>query len=525
MNTHRFSIITCVIIFLIVVVEPVGILLSQGNSPKFYFYSNDNKGFMIGQVDNSSYELLYPYQLQNQSVVGPGWSPSGKWLAWTDDLVGVGSERTTFGVYLTNRDGDTIVLLENTYQVLTIEWAPHDDILYLTKRDFNVISNLRDTEILIYDVSNKEFTAEYHVSELPKTNQFENLSILTYWLPMGDQLAVLYQLKFNEDNYGLIFINKDGGISPHQIVNLSTYCDFDLANHMGSNVFLNPQSKSGEYSIYKYLDNSILSIDTALSNEKVYAVQFVDSIQSFLLFSGTSCEATNGKLWQLSINNRTLTLLSNNVPLPVEYSNGANSPYRIPNLSPVGFHNKIAIPTSTSLYIFDLDQKTLVNLKELIMSPGYFAGTYAWTDDTTKLIFSWKNSESDLTSIYESDFTFDKLNILFEVNSENGTFSLSPNQQFILADNSGIICCQLLKFDRQTEETFSIDFENDDFRPQSLFSEFLWHSSSEWVIVLGQLINDYRYLYLVNINVNTIRELGPCIREESCFGWLPDLEN
>lgn len=155
------SIVTFVLLTLIFVLSSTEAIHSQDDSPEFYFYSKENNEFVIGQVDDISYVSLYSYQAQNEFIFGPGWSPSGEWLAWTDDLVGAGSARKNFGAYLTSRNGATRILIENSYQILTMNWASHNDILYITKRDFNTVSNLQDTEIIIYNASDEQLVANY----------------------------------------------------------------------------------------------------------------------------------------------------------------------------------------------------------------------------------------------------------------------------------------------------------------------------------------------------------------------------
>src|SRR5262249_53652055 len=64
-------------------------------------------------------------------VDGPGWSPSGKWFAWTATNDQYGSEKgaTWQQSFLISSDGlQRVPLLEKLY-VTQMTWAPHDDLL------------------------------------------------------------------------------------------------------------------------------------------------------------------------------------------------------------------------------------------------------------------------------------------------------------------------------------------------------------------------------------------------------------
>lgn len=363
-----------------------------------------------------------------------------------------------------------------------------------------------------------------HVSELPEADLAENNFALMQALPNSEQFAIVYPLK---DKHSLVFIGKNGELSNHQIIDLSNYCDFTLINHIGGGTFLYPNTENIEYIIYDYLDDTQIFTTSDLINEKIHTVQYLGDAQGFLLFSSTSCQNRTGKLWHLSITDGTVTLLSDDIPLPIEFSEQTKySPYKDADLSLIQSHNdNIVIPTEESLYMFDLTSRTLINFGDLIQNSGYFLGKYDWTFDESELLFSWHNNNTNTESIYSYNLILEELNELVEADIEYGAFSLSPNQQYLMVDNSEQLCCQLLILDRHTNDISSIDFENYDYRPQDSFSEFLWHPSSEWVIVLGRLIGDYRYVYLVDTTANTLRELGICIREESCFGWLPSERN
>src|SRR5262245_57022779 len=90
---------------------------AQANSPFIYYYSQDKSEFIVERADGSESRILASYALHprpgvDDSIIGPGWSPSAEWFAWSSTLEAGNGGR--YNAFLVKRDGGTPIKVFST---------------------------------------------------------------------------------------------------------------------------------------------------------------------------------------------------------------------------------------------------------------------------------------------------------------------------------------------------------------------------------------------------------------------------
>src|SRR5947208_2174957 len=122
----HWSMLTALVICL-TVIHSARVSTAQLNSPFLYYYSRDKAAFIIERANGSESRILASYTLHptpgvDESIIGPGWSPSGKWFAWSSELEAGGSKGN---VFLVKREGGTSRKVFSTeVGVGEMKWSP-----------------------------------------------------------------------------------------------------------------------------------------------------------------------------------------------------------------------------------------------------------------------------------------------------------------------------------------------------------------------------------------------------------------
>ena len=110
-KTLRFVLIT--VIFTVFQVGQASPFQVDSEAPFIYYYSDSLQAFIIERADGTDSQILIAFtpppawdweNSQPMVVIGPGWSPSGNWLAWTTDLP-YGNRGQGRNVYMVHRSG------------------------------------------------------------------------------------------------------------------------------------------------------------------------------------------------------------------------------------------------------------------------------------------------------------------------------------------------------------------------------------------------------------------------------------
>ncbi|KAB2854966.1 MAG: hypothetical protein F9K46_16235, partial [Anaerolineae bacterium] len=156
---------------------------TPASSAAIYFFSREEKGFVVESFDGEQHQILANYELPvGKEIAGPGWSSSGKWFAWTTNPVGLpylmDSEINIF-----NREGDKDSISTGGTTLL-IEWSPVDDLLLVVSMDTEGY-----IKYFIYNPETKAFIFET-VIQLTGNYSHPFLNYFANWSPNGEYIGI-----------------------------------------------------------------------------------------------------------------------------------------------------------------------------------------------------------------------------------------------------------------------------------------------------------------------------------------------
>lgn len=110
---------------------------SGSDAPYIYYYSNDLNAWVIERADGSDRRLLGQDLMPEgtNAVGGPGWSPSGKWFAWTSYWGGP-YNATDWDGWVMSADGQTLIAHfggSDDSGGMTMQWSPSADLLIVAE--------------------------------------------------------------------------------------------------------------------------------------------------------------------------------------------------------------------------------------------------------------------------------------------------------------------------------------------------------------------------------------------------------
>ncbi|HLY26280.1 MAG TPA: hypothetical protein VKQ72_08065, partial [Aggregatilineales bacterium] len=139
-----------ILVSLALVVSPaIAPLQAQPEAvPYIYYFSNTLKAFVIERADGTDTRILgdgllapdaseyaNAYSEGYYLIDGPGWSPSGRWLAWGADLfTGYYDHGSGSKPYVIRSDGAQRVTMLDNLDDAEMAWAPHADLLLVASQ-------------------------------------------------------------------------------------------------------------------------------------------------------------------------------------------------------------------------------------------------------------------------------------------------------------------------------------------------------------------------------------------------------
>src|SRR5690349_2829285 len=106
---------------------------SASDEPYIYYYSLPQQAFILERADGTDSRILATYMFpeNHENILGPGWSYSGEWFAWTSNSQG--GTLYDMDVELVNRiSGERLTLTPEfgkQHRVDTMLWSPASDLL------------------------------------------------------------------------------------------------------------------------------------------------------------------------------------------------------------------------------------------------------------------------------------------------------------------------------------------------------------------------------------------------------------
>jgi WD40 repeat protein len=190
----------------VIVVLAVGSASAAEDKPPFlYYYSNVLRGFVVERADGTDSRVL------SQNLIAPdvhdvnllGWSPSGQWLAWTENYK---------VLKVLSVDGLVArTLIDDPSHVFAM-WSPVDDLLFVSQSPKHRVNDY-DTGFALLDVNHQQIITQFDVL----INGANSLSG-PRWSPDGQFVGLYYQ-NYNDDpavrryESTFVLVSRDGKVT------------------------------------------------------------------------------------------------------------------------------------------------------------------------------------------------------------------------------------------------------------------------------------------------------------------------
>ncbi|MBZ0319743.1 MAG: hypothetical protein K8L91_25260 [Anaerolineae bacterium] len=489
----RFLAYICIVLVILANQSPIA--EGQSNAPFIYYYSANQKAFVIERADGSESRVLTSYAFPEDTqgdawVTGPGWSSSGQWFAWTATTTMGGTPAgrpQEAGAFLINaRGGTPISLLQNEDETqirdVLMLWSPVSDLLLV---EIFYSGNSPNTRYFLFNPETQE-----------KTEVLSNDVLL--WSPDGQ-----YLVSYGVDTINFITV---GGSNISKDKYRKDYCDLPHLEWSKNHDFVYRKDaenlaienlQTQEFSLIKAPDGFVLDIEWSPNS------------QYLLAFTSTSCTNSSPiQLWLISLDSQKSTLINQDVHLVNSQptTNGIRSP---------------SVWSEDGSYAFGVSSQNTIILVETLpfqvheMPFDRFDSIpfIVWTAQNVVSFFGLVESESKISSY---SLETNVLSELFNTGYAHPYyFSFSPNQQLLAftsydADYNYAIAIVDLS---SSETPFTFPTPNEVY-------ELRWHPEGNWLLAIGG------FPYIKSITVASAydgfaRDIGNCINSPSCFGWLP----
>lgn len=184
---------------------------TEQTAPYIYYFSYEQHAIVVERADGSDSHLLGQGVIEEttETLTGPGWSPTGRWLAVVPSVGGFGQQAVT--PLVLSVDGQRVVRLPTGYQVQW-EWAPQDDVL-LVSDDGQGEQPTSTFRTYLFDVGAERIVT---LVEQPNVVTFTGSRYQSRWVENGAAALVLFEgytdAEVSPDSYVLIFsrLERDG---------------------------------------------------------------------------------------------------------------------------------------------------------------------------------------------------------------------------------------------------------------------------------------------------------------------------
>lgn len=162
-------------------------------NPYIYYYSDTFNAFIIERADGTDTRVLgdglmpWPEEDQAMEVDGPGWSPSGRWFAWTYAYVDAyGGRSEICNPLIVSADGSTRLTLLDGLCGVRLAWASDRDVLFVAAHEAERIprENLASLLAVDYDPQTiEQFVAADWAKEQQRESPMETVYIVyNHWM-------------------------------------------------------------------------------------------------------------------------------------------------------------------------------------------------------------------------------------------------------------------------------------------------------------------------------------------------------
>lgn len=475
---------------------------TSSDAPYIYWYNDYLNAFVIERADGTDSRIfgegLMPSNTNN--VDGPGWSPSGKWFAWTSSMVEAYSVSNSQAQILNVNGYDRVTVLDEWIDA-RLWWSPTEDSILVWGA---VDENFQDSATGMLLIPKRIGLVNPNTNEIiaaVETNQPDFDGSGVTWIESGQQVIAYYMDYFTfysgkaQNSYYIIQIfDIAGNVTEKRIYGdivgrvsskgTVAYIPSNRSTLIVENLLTGEQTEYREPALFQ---KQYSYIDTIIWDEEETFGLVISDINDPI------------SLWLLDRENKTLKQLHPSASF-------RNSQISQNLWSP---ENKVVAFTDEqqALYLFDVASQTntLIPIEPI--------GNWKWLDNTHLFLFVF--GEHPFSGIYDVMTN----EITKKVDGYNQAY-FSPNQQYavFIREHPVIV-------DFQTNEQINL-------RPHSIKhmtamndGEIFWHPESAWFITGEYSLvaggGTGRLLRAVVKADGTLRRDFSACSPTQCANWLP----
>lgn len=514
--------------------------------PFIYYYSAADQAFNVERADGTDSHVLAPYEIPllaeggpPYQVAGPGWSPSGEWLAWHTVHPwyhsNVGNQ-----VYVISREGGAPqLLLDDQKRIIDLAWSPAADHLLIWRRaeghdnDAGRWGEIGLDDVTVYDMTTQQILWQRTAQELHAVYNNQMRFAHAAWTPNGDAVALVFFRVEAPDApvEGVLQL-----ISAETTVERAIYlpppghdCDFITESMRlawspdGKLLYTTPDEKTLVIEDFATGDN----IAIPAPDNPVFRVDWSPDGDHALVYTTFDCRGVaNYHLWLLSMLDYTLTQLpgagvsrQDQWVQPPPYLDWP--PYPTTTWSPTGTHATYA--SDNRLFLYLLDTQTLT-VTPIIAETGYVVwDSLRWSADGAHLHFVYHPPDEGW-QVRRYDVASGAITVLADANCQMYSPIRGPH---LFCSNPGVNVAHYTNL--ATGVQIELPYMDTQVAPALLHIYFaLWHPVQDWFFWTAYIDagggGSAHRLTIANPDFSGYRELGYCYLDEpSCFGWLPEM--
>jgi hypothetical protein len=496
------------VVALILLIVLTSISLGQPQTPYIYYYSDDASAFIIERADGSERTVLSSfYPCTDCQIVGPGWSPSGEWFAWTVDTIPETPRPPDEAlVNLVNKSGTKLIVELNMDEVVRdLTWSPTtDNLLYSVYAESG-----SPIEYRVYDVDRQR---EVFKIKGPDQGHFE-----VEWTPFGSVLVY----KTLSDMTQMHMYSADGTwLGTWEISPLADDRTLQCLPHwtLGGDVLYVDTSGTLLYGSMNQPTTTALVTDFGA----LLGVDWAPDRTQALLFSAENCDwrllhAKGATLWLLSTENGSIEKIADSVvPFPDTDLTKANSFWSFEGST--FFYTKKDPRVLVRVDANTLDT-TLVDLYFDERQLERRSRQGLWLDQDSLAVVGVPDPSDASMNIYRTD-----RGGRTEITTDNGvvnSLTLSPDATFMAY---GAATCEgLCLVELATGKYTSIVTRFGPNGIPDLADEIVWAPESTWALASGRATRGSQSIVIFDAIAQEIRSLGGRYRisQPSSIGWMP----
>lgn len=471
---------------------------AQSPPPMIYYFSEADNGLIVEAADGSQRQILAPYDLPaDKDMVGPGWSPSGQWFAWTTAPIGLPYLMDN-NIHLINRAGGDVIQISTNGTTLVMEWSPIDDLLLLLSQDTE-----GHLSYFLYNPESEIFTFEVTLPVI-ETSSPPFLNYFASWSPNGEFIEIGFPASVGVN---VRIVSKNGRLIKEMLVGCKQaiyYPCYDAIWWMGNQIAY-IEVESNHIVVENFLTGEVKQIPIPSANIRQ---MFWDAAGKFAIIAvGNAYSIDDGSqaTWSLSTANQTV------IPLPLDPHTAFYE------WSPDG--NQAVFNLENQLLLLESDNAVLEEV--LLPIEGNRFASPEWIDNQAILIYVYENApDFPLQELFLYETATHELN---QLGYDSLVLPPENAHRLYLFSFDAPTCFLACITELKTGITTIIE-PNSSTTEINFINAVYWHPIEKWLFLFERTDDGIRQIVVANQDGSVVRGLETrCNISVACYGWMPSI--